>query len=106
MKTTLFAALVALTLIGCGPSQPSDARSQAATSQADLAADAWAEKAYAIYGRDAVETCLAAFHAARASGTVDVEAGSHAGRTPYRERLADFMCACARGTSAQACPEP
>jgi hypothetical protein len=108
MKTPLFAALVALTLVGCGPSQPSEARSsQAVSNQSDASADAWAEKAYAIYGKDAVQTCLAAFHASLSSDAPDTGApGGYTGRASYRERLGDFMCACARGTSARACPEP
>lgn len=107
MKTTLFAALAACTLLGCGQGQPSDARSPQLVDQAQRSADAWAKSAYAIYGEAAVETCLAAFHAARQSAaSAQVDPGTHQGLISYREQLADFMCACARGQSIEACPVP
>jgi hypothetical protein len=108
MKTTLLAALAALALVGCGPSQPSEARSnQLVVDRTERDTDRWARSAYAVYGEAAVETCLAAFHASQRTASADpVEPGSHGAPASYREQLADFMCACARGQSAEECPVP
>jgi hypothetical protein len=108
VKTTILAALVAIAVAGCGEGVRSDARNSAASiASVDSAADAWALRAYAMYGEDAVRTCLAAFH-------VDYQASvNDSVRDPfvkpivdYRAALAEFMCACARGQSQLSCPQP
>jgi hypothetical protein len=99
MKTTILAALVAMTVAGCGAGE-ADARraDQAAAASAYPSADAWAEQAFGIYGEDAVRTCLAGFHAQ--------SVGAAGNAADYRAELAQYMCACARGQSQQQCPQP
>jgi len=120
MKTTLLAAVIALALAGCGQDGPSyGARSSQvgakapdpgarANNPADLpdnaAINAWALRAYSIYGKDAVETCFAAFRSALSDGAVETDARGKP--LPYRALLVDFLCECARGQSAEACPVP
>ena len=120
MKTTLLAAVLALSLAGCGQDGPSyGARSSQvgakapdpgarANNPADLPENApinaWALRAYAIYGKDAVETCFAAFRSALSDGAVETDARGKP--LPYRALLVDFLCECARGQSAEACPVP
>jgi hypothetical protein len=114
MNKALLAALSILTVTGCGPLIPDHLMSfdtisvpdagvvtAAATHDAD---DAWATGAFALYGKDAVHTCLAAFH----QDVVNDNPGNgEPGKSlSYRAQLADFMCNCARGQSAEGCPEP
>ena len=113
MNKAMLAALVVLAVTGCGPLDKMDwkmARSplpdagQVGAAEARASDDVWAEKAFALYGEAAVQTCLRAFHQDLVNG--DVEVGFRAKGVSYRCSLADFMCACARGQSAEACPEP
>lgn len=98
MKMIIFGAVVGLALAGCGQgdlrrADPSAGQTETSSQQS---ADLWAEGAFGIYGIDAVATCLAAFH-----GDYKAEQG-----VDYRAQLAGYLCACARGTSKQACPSP
>ncbi len=71
-----------------------------ATAAAVRAADeARATRVFAVYGNDAVFTCLAAFHREAVNGGADIAAAAS-----YRAQLAAFLCDCARGQSAVACP--
>ena len=63
-------------------------------------------KAFAIYGADAVNTCLAAFHSEILHGGADLDVGELGKPQGYRFLLAEYMCACARGTSKDECPVP
>ncbi len=110
-KKATFLALGLLTLAGCGPLLPDNFfkwhvdASGADAGQASAVVlhaqdDAWASAAFALYGQDAVHTCLVAFR--QDVSARELEA---AGRDA-RASLADFMCRCARGQSAEACPEP
>jgi hypothetical protein len=103
MKTTMLAAVVALTLAGCGsPENPGQGGANSVNqpaAAADVNADLWAEEAYAIYGADAVRTCLAGFHA-------EYSVGARGNEGEYRAALGEYMCACARGQSRLACPQP
>jgi hypothetical protein len=71
----LLATLTVLLLGGCGAPNPqpmpmgcwsvatsSPTPGQALTANATKSDDAWAASAFALYGKDAVHTCLAAFH--------------------------------------------
>jgi hypothetical protein len=112
-KKATFLALGLLTLAGCGPlfqlpnppfkwdvdASAADA-GQASAVVTHAQDDAWASGAFALYGQDAVHTCLAAFRQDVSPGELE------AAGQDYRASLADFMCSCARGQSAQACPEP
>lgn len=98
MKMTILGAVVGLALAGCGQGDlrkagPSAGQSGTSSQQS---ADLWAEGAFGIYGIDAVDSCLAAFHD-------DYKAGQGG---DYRAELAAYLCACARGTSQRACPVP
>jgi len=115
MKTPVFAAILALSLAACGKDDPTynpgakapvpQARSNnPADLPANAATNAWALKAYQIYGTAAVETCFAAFREAIGSG--EIESDARGKPLPYRLLLADFMCDCARGQSTEACPVP
>ena len=114
MHKAILAAFGLLTVAGCGPLFPDkwpisfDTSSGPNAGQANAIAalaenDAEAKKAFAAYGEDAVRTCLGAFHVDLVSG--DFDAGSAGKAQSYRNRLGIFMCDCARGTSAEACPE-
>jgi hypothetical protein len=111
----LFATLAVLLLGGCGdesykpmpmgcwavaPSSPTPGL--ALTASAAKSDDVWATTTFAVYGNDAVQTCLAAFHQDLVKGEFDT--GVPAKPPSYRTQLAEFMCACARGQSAEACP--
>lgn len=113
----LFATLAVLLLGGCGAPDPkpmpfgcwsvapsSLAPGQALAANATKSDEAWAASAFARYGEAAVETCLQAFRQEADHGAVDVDTRGE----PTRDRahLAAFMCACARGQSAEACPNP
>jgi hypothetical protein len=117
MHQAMLAALAALLLGGCfkwGTPRPGDmdgvSRAALSDAGADSAADAraaddaWAASAFALYGADAVQTCLTAFHQELADGATDM--GLRGKPLSYRAYLADFLCDCARGQSAEACPEP
>jgi predicted small lipoprotein YifL len=116
MKTPVFAAILALSLAACGKDGPTynpgarsaqpDARSvNPVDLAANAAANAWALKAYEeIYGKDAVLSCFAAFREAKRSGEVQTDGRGHP--LPYVIDLADFLCECARGQSAEECPVP
>jgi hypothetical protein len=97
VKTTGLAVVVALALAGCGGG---DVRSELpgadpSAAASERAADLWAENVFAVYGRNAVETCLTGFHAEFSGGAAD-----------YRAELAQYVCACARGQSPTPCPKP
>jgi hypothetical protein len=109
----MFAALGILASAGCGPldkidwkwaTSPLPDAGQLGAAEAKASDDVWAEKAFALYGGAAVETCLTAFHQDLVNG--DGGLGFRGKGVSYRGSLADFMCACARGQSAEACPEP
>ena len=109
-RKAMLLALGILSLAGCGPIIPpfhwnmdssgADA-GQASAVVAHAQDDGWASDAFAVYGQDAVHTCLAAFRQDLAHGEVDGLVEEN-----YRVHLSDFMCSCARGQSAEACPEP
>jgi len=113
MNKALLAAFSVLAVVGCGPLIPEHWPSFDSVPVPDAGGvmsaaihaedDAWATSAFAPYGKDAVQTCLAAFH----QDLVKADPGTSATEKPlsYRASLADFLCACARGTSAEACPE-
>ena len=65
--------------------------------------EAWAARAFARYGEAAVETCLKAFRQEVANGVVDTDARGEPVQT--RVHLSAFLCECARGQSAEACPD-
>jgi len=113
MNKATLAALFILAVAGCGPldkmdwkwaTSPLPDAGQVGAAEARASDDVWAEKAFALYGQAAVQTCLRAFHLDLVNG--DVESGLRGSRLSYRGSLADFMCACARGQSAEACPDP
>jgi hypothetical protein len=118
MNRSALAALAALLLAGCGPfnwtpTSPTpvprgccgwpDFERPNIPVVAQAADDTWAAKAFGVYGNDAVHTCLAAFHQDLVKGELDT--GVPAKPLSYRTQLAEFMCACARGQSAEACPD-
>ncbi len=113
MNRAILAAVGILTVAGCGPLFPDhwmtfDTISVPDAGDATAAAvhaadDAKATRVFAVYGNDAVHTCLAAFHREVVNGGADTAAAA----TPlsYRAQLAAFLCDCARGQSAVACPD-
>jgi hypothetical protein len=114
MNKAMLAALGILTVTGCGPFLPNNFGWTVDTSSvpdagqvsavvAHAADDAWAASAFALYGKDAVHTCFAAFRDDLAHG--DLDTGAPGKPLTYRASLADFMCNCARGQSAEPCPE-
>ena len=117
MKRTsaLLTTLAVLLLGGCGPSNmqsmpigcwsvapSSPAPGPALAATATKSDEAWAASAFARYGEAAVETCLEAFRQEAVNGAVDRD--TRGDSTPSRAHLAAFMCDCARGQSAEACP--
>jgi hypothetical protein len=99
-KTMCFAVFAAAVLAGCGGEGVRPAASLAAqpVTSEEASANLWAENAFGIYGRNAVDSCLAGFQVENRefNGAAD----------EYRAHLADYMCACARGQSKLPCPKP
>ena len=95
LKTTGFAVVVALALAGCGGGdvRPAAPGADPPAVSNEASADLWAVQAYGIFGHDAVETCLAAFH--------EEFNKNNGAASAYRSELAEFLC-----TSQLPCPKP
>jgi hypothetical protein len=99
VKRTGLAVVVALALAGCGGGDiPSEVPGADPSAAAERDADLWAQNVFGIYGLNAVETCLAGFHA-------EFQA-INSGAANYRAELAEYLCGCARGQSPAPCPKP
>ncbi len=98
LKTTGFAFVVALALSGCGGGdvRPAATGADAPAGSTEASADLWAVQAYGIYGLDAVERCLAAFH--------EEFNKNNGAASAYRSDVAAFLCSCAKGDSPLPCP--